>query len=160
MKMEAETWASLTVVNLVMDKLVEMQGDIAVIQTEVGQIEVKLHNINATLLLIQDDIAVIQTNIGTIQADITDIQLNVTAINGDIVTIQTTLGTIEGKITSIDGNIATIETDIGTVKTDISDVKGAQEAFVTPLYIALILALISAVGVIVLLIFIRRKPES
>lgn len=187
MKIEAETWASLTVVNLIMDKLIEMQGDIAVIQTEVGQIEVKLHNINATLLLIQDDIAVIQTDIGTIQADLTDInatlvsiegsivtidstvgliqtdigdiQLNVTAINGNIATIQTTLGTIEGKITSIEGDTATIETDIGTVKTDISNVKGAQEAFATPLYIAVILALISAVG-IVLLIFTRRKPKS
>lgn len=160
MEIEAETWASLTVVDLVMDKLIEMQGDIAVIQTEVGQIEVKLHNLNATLLLIQDDMAVIQTDIGTIQADIALIQLNVTAINGNIATIQTTLGTIEGKITSIDGNTATIETDIGTVKTDISNVKGAQETFATPLYIAIILALISAVGVIVLLIFTRRKPKS
>ena len=160
MEMEAETWACLTVVDLVMDKLIEMQGDIAVIQTEVGQIEVKLHDLNATLLLIQDDIAVIQTDIGTIQADLTDIQLNVTAINGNIATIQTTLGTIEGKIMSIDGNIAIIETDIGTVKADISNVKGAQEAIATPLYIAIILALISAVGVIVLLIFMRRKPES
>lgn len=188
MKIEAETWASLAVVDLVMDKLIEMQGDIAVIQTEVGQIEVKLHSINATLLLIQDDMAVIQTDIGTIQADLTDInatlvsiegsivtidstvgliqtdigdiQLNVTAINGNIATIQTTLGTIEGKITSIEGDTATIETDIGTVKTDISNVKGAQEAFITPLYIAIILALISAVGVIVLLIFTRRKPKS
>lgn len=160
MKMEAETWAALTVVDLVMDKLIEMQGDIAVIQTEVGEIEVKLHNINATLLLIQDDMAVIQTDIGTIQADIALIQLNVTAINGNIATIQTTLGTIEGKITSIDGNIATIETDVGTVKTDVSKVKGAQEATATSLYTAIILALISAVGVIVLLIFTRRKPKS
>ena len=188
MIIEAEIWASLTVVDLVMDKLIEMQGDIAVIQTEVGQIEVKLHNINATLLLIQGNIALIQTDIGTIQAnltdinatlisiegniatinsaigliqtDITNIKLNVTAINGNIATIQTTLGTIQGKITSIEGDTATIETDIGTVKADISNVKGAQEAIATPLYIAIILALISAVGVIVLLIFMRRKPES
>ena len=188
MKLEAETWASLTVVDLVMDKLIEMQGDIAVIETEVGQIEVKLDDINATLLLIQDGIAVIQTKIGTIQAsltninatlvsikgntatinstigliqtDIADIQLNVTAINGNIATIQTTLGTIEGKITSLEGNTATIETDIGTVKTDISNVKGAQEAFTTPFYTDIILALISAVGVIILIISMRGKTRK
>jgi len=160
MKIEALAWAPLTVVDLVMAKLIEMQGDIAVIQTEVGQIEVKLNNINATLLLIQDGIAVIQTDIGTIQANLTDIQLNVTAIRGNIATIQTILGTIEGKITSIEGNTATIETDIGTIKADISNVKGAQEAFTTPLYIAIIPALISAVGVIILIVFMRRKTKA
>jgi hypothetical protein len=187
MKIETETWISLTVVDLVMAKLIEMQEDIAVIQTEVGQIEVKLHNINATLLLIQGDIALIQTDIGTIQAnltdinatlisiegnvatinsaigliqtDITNIKLNVTAIKGNIATIQTTLGTIDGKITSIEGNTATIETDIGTVKADISNLKGAQEAFTPLLYGDIILALISAVGVIVLIILTRRKPK-
>jgi len=185
---EAETWAFLTVVDLVMDKLIEMQGDIAVIETEVGQIEVKLDDINAKLLLIQEGIAVIQTKIGTIQAgltdinatlvsikentatinstigliqtDIADIQLNVTRINGNIATIQTTLDTIEGKITSVEGNIATIETYIGTVKTDISNVKGAQEAFTTPFYTNIMLALISAVGVIILIISMWGKTRK
>jgi len=113
--------------------------------------------INATLVSLNGTVALVQTEIGTIETDIANIGLKVSEIDGDIATIHTTLGTIEGRIVSINGSMATIQTDIGTVQVDISSIKGVQEAFTTPLYIAVILALIAAVGAIVI-IFLRRKP--
>jgi len=145
---------NLTAINA---KLISIQGDLAIINSTLGEIEAKLDDINATLVNIEGNIATISSTIGFIQTDIANIQLNVTAINGNIATILTTLGTIEGRITSIEGDTATVETDIGTIKVDISDVKEAQEAFAIPLYTAIILALISAAGAIILLIFMRRK---
>jgi len=111
---------------------------------------------NATLVSLNGTAAWVKTEIGVIKTDIATIGLNVAEINGDIVTLQTTLGTIEGKITSIEGDIATIETDVGTVQADISKVIGAQEAFATPLYAAVVLSLIAAVGA-VFIMFLRRK---
>ena len=141
-------------------KLVSVEGNIATISSTIGLIQTDISTINGKLTAINGTLATIQTDIGLIQADITDIQLEVTEINGNTATIQTTLGTIEGTITSIEEDIATIETDVGTVKTDISKVKRAQESFTTPLYIAIIPALIAAIGAILAIVFIRRKPKT
>jgi hypothetical protein len=138
-------------------KLISIRDDLAIINSTLGEIEVKLDDIKATLVALDGTVATIETDIGTIQTDIDNLQLAITSIEGDTATIDTTLGTIQGRITSIEGETATIETDIGTVKTDVSDVKAAQGGLSTPLYVAIILALISAAGVIILLLSIRGK---
>jgi hypothetical protein len=138
-------------------KLISTQNDLAIINSTLGEIEVKLDDINATLVALDGTVATIETDLGAIETDIGNLQLAVTSIDGDTAAIDTTLGTIQGRITSIEGDTATIETDIGTVKTDVSDVKAAQGGLSTPLYVAIILALISAAGVIILLFSIRGK---
>jgi len=140
--------------------LVSVEGNIATISSNIGLIQTDISTINAKLTAINGTLATIQTDIGLIQADVDDIQLEVTEIHGNTATIQTTLGTIEGTITSIEGDMATIETDVGTVQADISKVKGAQESFTTPLYIAIIPALIAAIGAILAIVFIRRKTKT
>jgi hypothetical protein len=137
--------------------LIGVQNDLAIISSTLGEIEVKLDDINATLVALDGTVATIETDIGAIETDIGNLQLAVTSIEGDTATIDTSLGTIQGRITSIEGDTATIETDIGTVKTEISDVKSAQGGLSTPLYVAIVLALISAAGVIILLFSIRGK---
>lgn len=137
--------------------LIGVQNDLAIINSTLGEIDVKLDDINATLVALDGTVATLETDIGTIQTDIGNLQLAVTSIEGDTATIDTSLGTIQGRITSIEGDTATIETDIGTVKTDVSDVKAAQGGLSTPLYVAIILALTSAAGVIILLLSIRGK---
>jgi len=138
-------------------ELINIQNDLAIINSTLGEIDVKLDDINATLVALDGTVATIETDIGTIETDIDNLQLAVTSIEGDTATIETSLGTIQGRITSIEGDTATIETDIGTVKTDVSDVKAAQGGLSTPIYIAIVLALISAAGVIILLFSIRGK---
>jgi hypothetical protein len=138
-------------------ELVSIRDDLAIINSTLGEIEVKLDDINATLVALDGAVATIETDIGNIETDIGNLQLAITSIEGDTATINTTLGSIQGKITSIEGDTATIETDIGTVKTNVSDVKAAQGGLSTTLYIGIILALISAAGVIILLFSIRGK---
>jgi septal ring factor EnvC (AmiA/AmiB activator) len=100
--------------------IIEIQGDIATIKTDIGTIKVSLEAINATLVSMDGRIATIETNIGEIKADIDSIDLRLTKIEGDIVTISTTLGEINGTIISIQEDIATINTNIGSIQTDIS----------------------------------------
>jgi hypothetical protein len=138
-------------------ELISIENDLAIINSTLGEINVKLDDINATLVALHGTVATIETDIGTIETDIGNLQLAVTSIEGDTAIIDTALGTIQGRITSIEGDTATIETDIGTVKTDVSDVKSAQGGLSTPLYVAIVLALISAAGVIILLFSIRGK---
>jgi len=137
--------------------LVNVQGDLAIINSTLGEIEVKLDDINATLVALNGTVATVQTDIDTIQTDISNIELAIASIEDDIATIDTTLGTIQGRITSVEGNTATIETDVGTVKADVSDVKGTQESFTIPLYTTTILALLAAVGTIILLVMHLRR---
>ncbi len=138
-------------------KLTGIQGDLAIIDSTLGEIEVKLDDINATLVALNGTVATVQTAIDTIQTGIYNIQLAITSIEGDIATIDTTLGAIQGRITSVEGNTATIETDVGTVKADVSDVKGTQESFTIPLYATTVLALLAAVGTIILVVMHLRR---
>jgi PKD repeat protein len=165
--------------------LVNINGTVGTVKTDLGLFEVKLDAINATLVsvtektvtisstlgLIQTDIGTInarltainktvvtiQTDLGTIMMNITDIQLKVTAINGTTATIQTTLGVMNGTITRIDNNTATILTPIGNIEADISSLKGAQETWIIPQYAIIIIALIAAVSSTLALFFVRRR---
>jgi len=114
---------------------------------------------NARLVGLEGTVATINSTLGVFQTNLANIELNVTAIKGDTATIETTLGTIEGRIVSIEGDTATIETEVGTVKADVgavmADVSKANdtlETFIIPLYIGLALALIAAVGAIILVV--------
>lgn len=149
-------------------KLVDIQGDIAVINSTLYAMKSNLTTIQAEIINIDGTSATINSTLGLIQVDTSDIWLNITGINGNIVTIYTTLSTIDGEITSIDGNIATIETDIGTVKASIdtiadelSAINGAPETFL--IYIIAILSLVAAVGTTILTIMhinVLRRTES
>jgi len=122
---------------------------------------------DALLLGIKDDIAtIVIPDLGTIKANLTDINARLVSIDGNVATIETDLGTIETDLTdinarlvSIDGNVATIETDLGTIETDLTDI----QAEVVPTgyefdLLAIILALVAAIGAWVSAIFIRKKP--
>jgi len=136
--------------------LVSINGTMGVIRTDLGMITVDLNKINTTLAGLDNTVATVQTDIGTIKTDISTIQLKVTAIDGDTATIETTLGTVSGKITQIEGDIATIQTSMGTVKADIGSVKEGQQGLATPLYI--IPVVVVAIGAIIMVLFMRRKP--
>jgi len=163
--MMGEELASTTLTIVEDALLTEIQDDIAtIIIPNLGTIKASLAEINATLVSIEGDIVTINTTIGMIKADVNDIQLKVTNINGDVATVETTLGTIQGRITSIEDGTATIQTDIGTVKADISDFTDTQGTFTIPLYTTVALALITAIGAIILLIMhaqaMRKPPKA
>ena len=100
--------------------IIDIEGKMAIIETDIGTIKVSLEAINASLVSIDGRIATIKTDLGTIKTDINNIELRLTSIEGNIVTINSTLGEIQGTIVSIREDIATIKTDIGLIQTDIS----------------------------------------
>ncbi len=103
--------------------LEDIEGDLVVLDTNIGIITTTLEAINATLALIQGDIATIQTDIGTIQADVADIDAVLTNISGDIATIVTDIGTIQLDISNINATLVNIEDDIATIETDIGQIQ-------------------------------------
>lgn len=127
------------------------------ILTSIDNLDDKMDNLNAKVVSIQDDIVVIQTTLGTIVTSINNLDAKVVSIQNGIATIQTTLGTISGKVTAIEGNVATIKTDVGTIKADVSNVKGFLPVDMTPVWIAVVLALIAAIASIYAIVVIRSK---
>ena len=118
--------------------LVDVQGDIATIETDVATIKVFLEAINAKLEDIEEmlpfknrNVAVIKTDIGTVRADLTDINAELIALDGSKATIKTDVGTlntdtesIELKVTNVDGDIATISTTLGVIQGRVLAIQG------------------------------------
>jgi peptidoglycan hydrolase CwlO-like protein len=96
-------------------RLASIEGKIATIETDIGEIQVSLSQINAKLAALNGTVAIIQTDIGIIKTTLGDIEANITDIRGNIAEINTTLGDIRGTLISIEGDIAKIKTDIGNI---------------------------------------------
>jgi hypothetical protein len=108
--------------------IIDIQGNLATIKTDVGTIKVSLEAINARLVGIDGRIAIIETDLGTIKADVDSIELRLTSIEGDIAIMNSTMGDIQGTIVSIRGDIATIKTNIGSIQTDISAINATLQS--------------------------------
>jgi len=126
--------------------IIEIQGDIATIKTDIGTIKVSLEAIDARLVSIDGRIATIETDIGVIKADIDSIELRLTKIEGDIVTISTTLGEINGTMVSIQENVATLKTKIGTIQTDISTINATLSGLIKSSEGKILAEISSAIG--------------
>jgi prefoldin subunit 5 len=108
--------------------IIDIQGNIATIETDIGTIKVSLEDINAKLIDINGSIAIIQTDVGIIKADIDSIELRLTSIEGNIAIISSTIGDINGTIVSIQEDIATINTNIGLIQIDISAINATLQS--------------------------------
>jgi predicted nucleic acid-binding Zn-ribbon protein len=108
--------------------IIDIQGDLATIKTDVGIIKASLEAIDARLISIDGRIATLETDLGAIRVDIDNINLRLTHIEGDLATITTALGTINGTLISIQGDIAIVKTDIGLIQTDISAINATLKS--------------------------------
>ena len=104
-------------------KITAIQGDVATVKTSLGTVTTSVSSLSATITGLDGDIATIQTSIGGVATSLDDLDAVVGSMYGDIVTINTTVGTISGTITDMDGTIATIQTDVGTLKVDVAALK-------------------------------------
>ncbi|MDI9644008.1 MAG: hypothetical protein QFX35_02170 [Candidatus Verstraetearchaeota archaeon] len=140
----------------------------AIIQTDLGLIQANLSALDAKIVALQDNVAIIQTDLGLIQANLSALDAKVVDLQGSVATVQTSLGTLQGNVTSISGNVATIKTDVGTIKADLSSVKSDVTSVkdsvskylpvdLTPVWIAVVLALIAAIASIYAIVVIRSK---
>jgi copper chaperone CopZ len=152
-----------TSVSSISSKVTSIDNNMASIETSLGTVRTSLTSLDATITALDEDMATIQTVLGEIQTSLESLDASITSIEGDVATIQTSLGTIEGTITDIEGTLATVETDLGTVKLDVGSVKtDVDESLpvtvdMTPVWIAVVLALIAAIGSIAGVFIIQRK---
>lgn len=148
--------------------ITSISSGMATIQTTIGTFQTKLESIDTVVGAMYGDVVDLDTAIGSFETTLDAIDAVVGEIAGDVVEIQTSLGTIEGKITSIEGTLATIETDLGTVQVDLAGAKTDIAAVETdvndnlpvdmmPVWIAVVLALIAAIGSIAGVFIIQRK---
>gem|GEM_PF-1816988 len=109
--------------------LIEIQGDVATIRTDIATFQTSLDAINAKLQSIEGKIVIIETDIGTIKVNADLINATVTAIDGRIAKIESSLGDIEvsvldvnATISSFEGSFVKIETDLGNINTTIASI--------------------------------------
>jgi archaellum component FlaC len=136
-----------TITDLLMElgaNITEMKGEVATIETTVGEIQVDLADLDATITGFDGDMATIQTSLGTVQttvsslnADIITIKAGVSGIEGTASSLDAVLGVvagdtaylksavanITGTVTDVSDGVATIETDLGTLKVDVASIK-------------------------------------
>jgi predicted nucleic acid-binding Zn-ribbon protein len=110
--------------------IINVQGDMATIRTDIATIKVSLETINARLTSIDERIATIETDIGSIQTDISTINTTLQSINGTMVTVESNVGEIQVSLTQINAKlvalnetVATIQTDVGNIETSIEDIQ-------------------------------------
>jgi archaellum component FlaC len=131
--------------------ITEVKGEVAIIETTVGEIDVALTDLGATITSIEDGVANIDTTLGPISTQLTNLDATISGLDGDLVTIQTSIGAVQtkldsvdvvvgvvagdtaylksavsnmtGTITDISDGVATIETDVGTLRMDVADLK-------------------------------------
>jgi hypothetical protein len=150
-------------------------GDVATIKTSIGTVQTSLDTLDAVIGAMYGDVVEIETAVGTFETTLDAIDATVSGtdsvvgmIAGDMVDLETSLGTISGQITDIEGTLATIETDLGTVQVDLAsaktDIDAVQDEVDTglpvdmmPVWIAVVLALIAAIGSIAGVFIIQRK---
>jgi hypothetical protein len=148
-------------------EVVDMNGSIAKVQTDLGLMELNLTAMNAQVIGIKDGVANVQTDLGFVNLNLTSINvtldsifLNVEAINGSAATIETTIGAMNGTITSMNGSVATILVPgVGQIKEDVSGFKETGVWTVTH-YLILAIAAVAAVAAILTVLTLRRKKKS
>jgi len=113
------------------------------------------------MALLQTDIGLINLNLAAINATLDNIFLSVIAINGTAATINTTLGTINGVVTDIQDHVATILIPgVGSIQTSVSNFISTQEALTVPLYAILAIGLVAATGATLAAILLLRRKRT
>jgi prefoldin subunit 5 len=152
-----------------------VSSGMATVQTTLGTIQTSLTSIDAVIGSMYGDLLTLDTAIGSVETSVDSLEATVSglgtdmdALAGDIVSIDTVLGSVAGTVTSMEGTLATIETDLGTVQVDLASAKTDIAAVETdvndnlpvdmmPVWIAVVLALIAAIGSIAGVFIIQRK---
>ncbi len=106
--------------------LMTIEGDLAVLQTEIGMIKMNLTQLNAEIDLIQEDIIIIRTEVGEIKADLAAIKsivensnTSLVEITNGIALLQTEIGQVLINLTLANANIAEVKEDTAIIRTDV-----------------------------------------
>jgi subtilisin family serine protease/archaellum component FlaC len=150
--------------------LVSIEEDLAIIQTDIGNLRINLSNVDAKISTVTNDVATIETSVGKIEVDvqyaisvIESTNSTILKIEGDVATIKTEIGEIKGIISAIQDDIATIETELGQIRmllpTSGGTPLGMPSISVTDIGILMLLAAIATVVTALVWSGIASKPR-
>lgn len=120
----------------------------------------QIHEIKENVAILQTDVGSIQLNLTAMNATLDGIFVRVAEINHSTVILETTLGTMHGTITSIHGDVATIKTEIGTINTSVSALLQNQQTMPQEQIAAIIIALVAASIAALALLYTRKKETQ
>jgi hypothetical protein len=93
--------------------ILALQGDVGVLQ---GQMGLALADIGT----LQADMTTAQADIGTLQADMTTAQADIGTLQADMTTAQADIGTLQADMTTAQADIGTLQADMTTAQADIA----------------------------------------
>ena len=152
--------------------MMDINGTLATIKTEIGQVQLNLSKILTDIEVINGTVVEIHTLVGEVKASMHDINATITglvmengqllaAINTTLGTITTDLDSIDGKIETIDGNVVEIKTSLGTITTTLDEIKdsigGTHSTVTTTLYVTSALSAIAVVLAIIIIFLLKKK---
>ncbi|MEM1989938.1 MAG: hypothetical protein QW782_04825 [Candidatus Bathyarchaeia archaeon] len=137
-----ELLALLNSMNVV---LTSVEGNVASLVTDVGEIKTNVGNLvkalsdlNAVITDIKDDVATIKTDVGTVKTSVSNLAslLNsvgakVDSVSGDVATIKTNVGTISAKVGVLDtisSKVDTMSGKVDSVSSKVDSVSGKVDA--------------------------------
>ena len=137
----------------------------ALIETSRGDVLAKLSDLEAEIVELKGDVAVINTTLGMIEVDVETLNAKVTEIDGDLATVSTALGEIQGIIASANATIlevivprlGTINARLTGVEQSSAQVVATSTALATIFYVAIAIMVASAASSIMTLITVRKK---
>jgi hypothetical protein len=103
--------------------VVSIDGRVVKLSSDVGSLTTDVDAINATVVAIQGKTAKIETILGPINVSVSSINAVISGLHDDVVVVQTEVGTLEAKLKELNG-ITSIVDDVATIKTDLGEVKG------------------------------------
>jgi len=132
-----------------------INGTIATVETTIGQLQLDLQAINATLIDIKGDLVVMNSTLGAMYAKINTMNTEIIAINNTLATINTAVGTIQtsltnlnAMITAINGTVVTINTTIGTIQTSLTNLNATISGLIVNSKNEILAAINTALGTI------------
>ncbi|MGD8565197.1 MAG: hypothetical protein PVF96_02485 [Candidatus Bathyarchaeota archaeon] len=108
-------------------KVVEIEGQIATIETDIGSLETEVTNINAKVVSIEGTLVTIETDVGLLQQDAEELNAKITGLQEDFVVIHTELGELTATLGDVNG-LVHIQNDVATIKTELGQVKGKVQS--------------------------------
>ena len=100
--------------------LTSVNSGVATVKTTIGTINTSVSSINATLVSMNGSFVTISTTAGKLNTTLSALNITVSGIQGTTATIKSDLGTFTGSVTSVSDGIATIQTSLGTLKANVS----------------------------------------
>jgi len=108
--------------------LTAINGNIATINTKIGEIKLSLNDLNTTIKSIQNGLVTIQTSLGEVKTYLDRINAQIISLSGDTAVIKTDLGNVKSSLDSINAQIINLSGDTAVIKTDLGIVKSSLES--------------------------------